>query len=215
MTRTTYGRERSSHSSLADAIRFIAEHRLVYGVLGLFCIGIFIGSLTVKYADTGVMAELDQMFAGFISLRARQLFLPAFLSSFSVNFLVLLVTFLLGFCAIAPPLILLFSVARGFSVGITISYLYSGAGGTGFIYAVQNLVPAALISSFAMVLACASSYRLSGMYYSLFSHGLTDAAVNEAVRAYLTRYAVYIIIVFLSALTDGICCMFFGLSGLQ
>lgn len=168
------------------------------------------GSFAVKNGGEGVLNELDGLMGTYIANRAERLFLPAFLSSFTVNFLVLLLLLFLGFCAIAPPIVLFVAVARGFSMGVSIGYLYMTAGNTGIIFALQHQIPSAVISSFVLVLACASSYRLSRIYFSLFSRGVSDTTVPEAAGACLTKYIIYTILTFISALLDGICCMLFG-----
>ncbi|MFA9381670.1 MAG: stage II sporulation protein M [Acetanaerobacterium sp.] len=210
MRRTTFSRAGKGRSRLKEAAKFLTEHRLVYAVFVLFAVGILAGSLAVRHGGEAVLGELDRLMGNYIAKRAEQLFLPSFLSSFTVNFLVLLAVFFLGFCAIAPPVILLASTARGFSIGVSIGYLYSSAGFDGMAFAAQHLVPAAVISSFVLILACASSYKLSGVYFSLFSRGVPDSTISDAAGACLTKYIVYTLLIFLSAVVDGACCSMFG-----
>ncbi len=210
MRRTTINSIRNGRTHVLAAIRFIANNRLVYGMLGLYIFGVLLGSLAVKYGSEPIVGELGAILSGYIGQRADQTFLPAFLSSFTMNFLVLFLVFFLGFCAIAPPVILFIAVGKGVSVGVAIGYLYASTGSTGMWYAVQNLVPVSLIASFATILACASSYKLSCIYFSMFSHKQAENSVSDAAEAYLTRYVVYTILIFVSALVDGLCCTVFG-----
>ncbi len=195
---------------LKNTARFLLEHRLVYAIYVLFSVGIAAGAFAVRYGGENVLVELDAVMGAYIANRAERLFLPAFLSSFTVNFLILLALLFLGFCAIAPPIVLLVSAARGFSLGVSIGYLYMTAGGSGILFALQHQIPSAVIGSFVLVLACASSYSLSKIYFSLFSHGVSDKTVPEAAGACLTKYIIYTVLTFLCALVDGICSMTFG-----
>ena len=210
MRRTTFSRSGKGSLGLKSTARFLLEHRLIYAIYVLFSVGIAAGAFAVRNGGENVLIELDALMGAYIANRAERLFLPAFLSSFTVNFLILLALLFLGFCAIAPPIILLVSVARGFSLGVSISYLYTTAGGGGILFALQHQIPSAVIGSFVLVLACASSYSLSKVYFSLFYHGVADTTVPEAAGACLTKYIIYTMLTFLCALVDGICCMLFG-----
>ena len=210
MRRTTFSRVGKGRAQIKNVAHFLAENRLVYAIFVLFSIGILAGSLAVRDGGEGVLHELDGLMGSYIANRAERLFLPAFLSSFTANFLILLTLLFLGFCAIAPPIILLAAVARGFSLGISIAYLYMAAGADGIVFALQHQIPSSVISSFVLVLACTSSYRLARVYYSLFSHGISDTAIPEAAGACLTKYVIYTILTFLCALIDGTCCLLFG-----
>lgn len=210
MSRTTLSRRDKNGSQLSSALHLLSGHRLVYGILGLLILGVALGSLTVRYGSAELMDELHNLLASYILNRADQMFLPAFLSSFTVNFLLVFLLFVLGFCAVAPPVILLAAVARGFSIGVSIGYLYGCSGFSGILYAIQNLLPVSLIDSFTMVLVCASSYKMSSIYFSLFTHSLPENSIQDASGTYLTKFIVYTILIFIAALLDGICCSLFG-----
>lgn len=210
MRRTTFSQKGRGAGRLGDATRFLSEHRLIYVIFLLFSVGLTVGALTVRNGGQSVLNELDSLMGAYIANRAQRLFLPAFLSSFTVNFLVLLALLFLAFCAIAPSVVLLAAALRGFSLGVSVGYLYLTAGLDGMVFALQHQVPSAVISSFVLVLACASSYRLSKIYFSLFWHGVSDSAIPEAAGACLTKYILYTILTFLAALIDGICCLLFG-----
>ncbi|SDN43173.1 stage II sporulation protein M [Acetanaerobacterium elongatum] len=209
MRRTTLNSLRNSRTYASDVLKFVLRNRLVYGMFALFLVGIAAGSLTVKYCNEPIAGELATVLSGYISKRVEQTFLSAFLSSFTVNFLILFLLFFLGFCAIGIPFIMFASTAKGFSLGVSIGYLYAACGTTGIWYAVENLVPVSLIASFAIILACASSYKLSGIYFSLFSNK-NESSIAIAAEAYLTRYIVYTVLIFIAALVDGLCCSLFG-----
>lgn len=172
-------------------------------ICSFFISGLVSGALTAGgYIQSGDEA-LGVIVSGFVSSRTGQAFGEIFLSSIFSSLPFIAAAFLSGVCAIGIPFVPIIAIARGVGIGISLGYFYIYYGINGILYCLLMIIPGAVIASTALLLACKQSLDYS---YLLFCHVFMpnkrqDKAID--IRIYCMRYAVFAVMIILSAIIDA------------
>lgn len=179
-----------------------------FALLLLFLVGMIYGVLMLKGGDTfGWM----QLYTGeYFSALGERTLLQSFFTSFSSVFFYLLASYLLGFCAIGQPVLLLLPFFRGLGLGAFMGYLYVSYGFSGVGYCFLVLLPAAVIALLAILIACRESLRLSAMLFSNFVLGRGTASGRGVMKLYNLKYLILCAFALASALISTLCIVLFG-----
>lgn len=200
--------ERTSASS--GLSRIPQSKKFIVFLMALVLVGVLIGTLAFCNMSTGEISDLSFITQGFIKNRAAQTFFETLSASFtSAGFLVLL-CFLLGFGAISQPAELLIPIFRGIGLGTSIAYIYTSYGTRGFFITLVIIVPHAVISSVAIVIAARESMRMSNLFtgYAFTSGRETEMRTN--IKLYLLKFLVLFAIIGISSFLDSILTFLFA-----
>lgn len=177
--------------------------RSLYIILfAVFFAGVLAGSLSLKYIDGEGLIKLTGLADGFLEKRAVSPFLETFLSSFKSALLPLGVCALMGFCAIGQPIALAALFFRGAGFGTSISYLYCSYGFQGLVITALLILPPAAVGTAALMMSARESIRLSAVFFSFCFSGKETRQPD--FRLYLLKFAVLLVIILISAFSDGI-----------
>ncbi|MDR1563928.1 MAG: stage II sporulation protein M [Oscillospiraceae bacterium] len=124
-------------------------------------IGLLIGASAVRAASHSEDGQLNGIASSFIVNRGGMNFTSVMLKSFASAIMFLIAFFVLGNCNfgfIVIPFLLAF---RGVGLGTSLGYIYSLHGAKGLAYCAILIIPPALLSSLALVLAAKSSMSFS------------------------------------------------------
>ena len=84
-----------------------------------------------------------------------------FFSSFFSSSLLLCVAFILGLCAVGSPGHVALALFKGAGIGVSMSFIYASYGVKGFAICALFILPWAVITSLAVLLACREGIRFS------------------------------------------------------
>lgn len=176
--------------------------------LFLFTFGILLGTYILKQNHDFTSTTLANILNEYISLKRGNTILDNFIASFKVNFIFVLLTFMLGFCAIGTPFITLVPVIKGIGMGLFCGYLYLNYNFSGLGYCVLIIYPGLIISLFALL--SASNFSLSFSYemlLSLFGTNNTkkkNLGAEHQLKIFCIRYIIIFIISIIGSIVDSL-----------
>lgn len=169
----------------------------------LYFFGVLMGTVMYCTLESDKISVLDSLAGSFVDGRLRNTFWETLVNSFSGAFILLLICFVLGFCAIAQPAELLVPLFRGLGAGASMAGLYSGYGLSGIGAAAVLIVPNAVATAFVMIIAAREAFRFStGLYSAAFSKKRSDEPVD--IRLYFTKFVVLCTVLVISSLADSL-----------
>ena len=167
-------------------------------LLGIFLIG-FLGS--------DARFSLHTILENSLSRQTAQETGLLFLSSMFSAVLLLLVCFLLGLSLWGMFLVPLVPLCQGMGLGISAAMLFQEKGLHGIAFFLLAVLPGALLSAAAVLLACRESLKAS---YSLFRKELQKEPAPFPVRTYFIRFGLLTVLAILSAAADTLTSFWFS-----
>ena len=172
-------------------------------ILGLFfIIGILIGTLIIKQNIGQTFEDTSYLINGFINKRAADSAIGIFINSFLASFPLILISFLIGLCAIGMPFIPLIPAFRGLGIGLAMGYLYSGFGVKGIAYCALLIIPAAVFSSTCLILSCRESLKFSFLLLSTITPSGKSGQLSNYFKKYSFKQFGYVLILLLSSFIE-------------
>lgn len=120
------------------------ENKMLYIlVLIFFCVGIVLGTYTIKYMNVSDTTELSSYFTGFInSLGVQPVDSKVLLMEvLKKNIVVIILILVSSFTIVGSPIILLVDLVKGFTLGYTFSFLITTFSGKGIWIALASIIP--------------------------------------------------------------------------
>lgn len=169
----------------------------------LLFVGVLIGSLTLSHMSEENLNNMTFITQGFFKSRTEQTLLQTLWTSFSSAGGILLACFIMGFCAVSQPVELIVPIFRGIGLGTSISYLYLAFGLKGLFVTLIMILPHALISSVAILLAVRESVRMSNVF-SRYGFSEKEISDRPSISLYLLKFLILFVIIALSSFLDGV-----------
>lgn len=166
-------------------------------ILGLLC-----GALVAKNATRQLLDRLSYIIEGFVNARANQPAFHTFLNSLFSTSLYLLAAFLTGMCVCGTPLVPLIPFVRGLGLGLSMGYLYTYQGLKGVAFSALLIVPSAVISSIALIIACHEGMRLSAILFSSTAKDGPPLKLWEDMKKYSIRFGACAFLLCIGSLVD-------------
>ncbi|MBO5858313.1 MAG: stage II sporulation protein M [Clostridia bacterium] len=190
------------------AVKEILENSRVFILIGLFAIGIIIGSTAIK--NNGETAEKIRYIIGNYAMqRAGQGMSENFFNSLLSNMMFVLVSVFLGFSLIGSPLIMTLPFFKGAAIGAVSGYLYLEYKLMGLGYSVLMIYPSSVICMVALIIIFNESCEYSHNAYLKAINGRGHFEKDET-KLFLIRQFIFSLIVAVSALIDAVCVELFS-----
>lgn len=175
----------------------------------LYFAGVFLGVILYGTLDGERLGALNDITGSFVYGRLNHTFWETLVNSFLGAFLLLTACFWLGFSAAAQPIELFVPVFRGLGAGVSLSGMYGSFGLSGVGMSAVLIIPGAVLSAFALIIAARESLELSG---KIFSSVFGRTASGEAIdfRLYVTKFVILFIILTVSSLVDSLATFIFA-----
>ncbi len=176
---------------------------------GLYFAGVFIGVILYSMLEGEALSALNDVTGSFVIGRLNHTFWETLVNSFSGAFLLLLLCFWLGFSAAAQPVELLVPAFRGLGAGVSLSGMYGSFGLKGVGMSAVLIIPGAVLSAFAIIIAAREALELSG---NVFSSAFGRGAGGEPIdfRLYFTKFVILCSILVVSSLADSLATFLFA-----
>ncbi len=159
----------------------------------------FLGVILYGTLSGEQLDALNGLTGSFVIGRLNHTFWETLVNSFSGAFLLLTACFWLGFSAAA----LLVPAFRGLGAGVSLSGMYGSFGLAGVGMSAVLIIPGAVLSAFALIIAARESLELSGkIFLSVFGRTVSGEAID--FRLYITKFVILLIILMVSSLADSL-----------
>lgn len=179
-------------------------------LMGIMLLGVFVGSLAFCSMDKSTLSGLSFVTQGFIQTRKEQGMLEILLSSLLSSSGMLLIIFLLGFSAVSQPIELMIPFFRGLGLGASIAQIYTVSSTRGFVIVFLLILPYAIITSFAIIIAVREAIKLSNILISNVISSTSNDNMKAIARLYFIKLLVLEAIIAFGAIVDCICSMLFS-----
>ncbi len=178
------------------------------GIAFLYFAGVAIGTLLYCFLGDSSL-PLGSVSERLINSRLDGDFSASMINSFCGPFLLLLTCFFLGFSAVSHPIELIVPVFHGFGTGTALAGVYDLWGTKGILLSAVLIVPGAVISAFAVIVAVRESLAMSGYVYRC-TFGKASAVGEADFRLYFSKFVVLCAIVTVASFAEGALSFFFA-----
>ena len=194
-------------------IQFVAEKKpksLLFSVLiALFFIGVAYGAVLVGGASPETSDSLQRITEQFLLQKAGDTFLSALLSSLLSGGVFALLLFLCGFSAVGQPFSFFLVAFRGIGLGTAMGHFYLNLGMKGILMSLALIVPAGIVSSYAILLAGRESVKLSNRFFKVMTSD--DFSMPAGIlKTYTVKFFILMLLILLSAVVNGLCTRIFA-----
>lgn len=173
------------------------------GITLLFLAGVFAGSFLYSFSDSEKMGLLRSTAENLVTGRLDRSFAENVINSFSGPFILLFICFLLGLCAVAQPVEFLIPFFHGFGAGLSVAGIYDSYGTNGIGVAALLVVPGAVISAFALIVAVREAVNMSCDICRI-SFGKHGSGGNIDFRLYFIKFVILCAIITAASLVEGV-----------
>ena len=196
-----------------QALSFSAKRDCLFYLLGiLFLVGVGVGAFLVGRCQPQTLQLLQSVLGGYTEVRQTLSFGGIVFASFGALSLLLLVLFLLGFCSIAQPVILLVPLFRGLGYGFAAGTLYWQLGTTSALSRIAILLLPSMLPGALLLMAAGRSAFLFSTRLFRSSVRRENASGIPSIKRYCVRFALFAVIcLFIAVLDAAICVKFRGL----
>lgn len=190
--------------------QFISKNSSLIILALFFLIGVILGTFLCD--DYSYLTEYSSRYlTDFIAERSGKGFLNILLSSFSGSLLALAVNFILGASMLGVVLVPFSVGVNGFLYGCVTAFIYSQYSLKGIAFNAVMILPSAIVFMIALVLAAIESVRFSLITARLTLPRSAPSNLFYDFKNYCGKYAVFCVVVLISAVIDAvISCSFMG-----
>lgn len=174
----------------------------IFVLMAILFAGVLAGVLLYCTADELYYSKFESISVSFIKKSFQYSFLQLVVNSFAGTFFLVLVCFFLGFGSIFQPVELIIPLFKGLGLGVSLADMYYSLGFNGLLLSIILIIPNAVISSFALIIACRESVRMSNSIRKiLFGKSLDYNKID--FRLYITKFVIITVILGCSSVLDG------------
>ncbi len=176
------------------------------GMLALLTVillaGMICGAIATRNSDEAILARLDFLFSSNFQMEGQTM-IGIFAASFVSVFLFLLATLWMGMSLWGTVLIPVRPFFRGFGLGVSSGFLYASYGWQGVLFHTVVMLPGMVVSSVAILISAREGMRFSkDLIRASFSSGKKGRGASPALREYLTRNGMILVLGAIAALLD-------------
>ena len=168
-----------------------------------FILGLLIGVLVMRGAGEPLTSSVEKGFTSFVAQRQSQSFGATFLYSFTSAFPFFAAAFVCGLCMVGTPGAFFIPCFRGLGLGLTLGYLYAVYGMKGMAFSALLVIPAALVSAVALLLACRETWGFSLLLFKGLLPDAPSMALRNDCKIYCLRYLFILGVMLFSCLMDA------------
>jgi membrane protein len=166
--------------------------------------GVLAGCLAIRFNWFG-LGTANPYFNEFLSARSGKAFFSLFLSSLLAMLPYIAINFLSGTCMVGSVVVPLVAAYRGFYLGGILGFLYLNHGLMGILFNVLLIIPAGIISSFAVLLSGREAFGFSiALARLVFPGKVSDKNLYHDFKLYCSRQIFIILLFVIAALLDAL-----------
>lgn len=169
----------------------------------VYIAGLLVGALMVRMGGGGLFQSLENSFLAYVEGRQSQPFWMTLLNAFAAALPFFAGAFFCGVCILGVPGAFLIPCFKGLGLGLTVGYVYAVYGMQGMAFCALLLIPPALASAMALLLACRESWGFSLMLFRGLLPGAGPLALRGDFKIYCLRYLFILGILLAASILDA------------
>ena len=193
----------------STGLSFIEQNSFFIFIAGIMLGGVLIGTLAFCGMNEISVSKISFISQGFIGSRAEKGFVEILIDSFLSSTGQLLVVFVLGFWAVSQPLEVLIPFLKGLGLGASLAQIYSSIGIKGFLIILLLIIPYALISVFALIIAIREAIKLSNIFARKAFYDTNTQGMKKITKLYCQKFAILEVLMIIASLVDSTCSFLF------
>ena len=171
--------------------------KLFYLLALIFIAGVALGVMTSENEIAAALAD------GYGSVQGDEFAADNFFRTISADAVFLLCVFLLGFSALASPVLLLVPFFKGLGVGAaTVALLNAEPTFLGIVRCFVGFSPTTAVSSYIVLMAAVSSLKLSLGFFSHLSGRCEVFDLSGEGKKYCLKFLLFTVIIVINAVAD-------------
>ena len=173
-------------------------------LFSLFICGIILGAFLIKNCNVDIKNALSTILKNYISTKTESGFLICF-SGVAVTFILfIMISFLLGLCAVGTPFLLLLPIGFGLGCSCYVSLMLINYSFKGLFYCILvDLLPYAITTA-TLVKCCCESTKLSVNLFGCIVGDNNFRGKNQ-FKEYILNYLILCIPVLIGAIISAFC----------
>lgn len=178
-------------------------------LIGASLIGVLLGTVAYCYMSEDFLRQISLAQNNFLEIRHNSDFAVVLMKSLSSATMFLGAVFILGLSAISQPLEIAVLVVRGMGYGVTMAQVYSQNGSSGILTCALLIVPAAVVSTYALAIGTREAVLMSNL---LMTNSLSDRGADgmlTRIKLYGVKFLVLEAVMAVSAAVDCLCTVLF------
>ncbi|MEG0693036.1 MAG: stage II sporulation protein M [Oscillospiraceae bacterium] len=189
------------------------DYRANYSLIllaGMFIIGMIYGVLLIK-SNSDSLANTISIITNEYTIKLQQGSIwQGFWSSFVSTFIFIFLPYLLGYSAIAQPLILFVPWFKGLGLGFFMANLYTSYGFRGIGFCALVIMPSTLVALFCILIASREALKLSNLFFQSFASKRHSAVSLTTIKLYNLKLLVLSFISLIASIINVVCVLLFS-----
>lgn len=182
---------------------FLVKNNILIILTAFFIIGLAIGIFILDSRES-LFSFTDGFIDNYISERSGEGFFRITVNSFLNSMLFIAVAFICGASMLGIILLPICVSANGFLYGMIASFLYSEYSLNGVAFYAVMILPAAIVSIIALILASKESVKFSLLLARLTIRTTAPLNLSFDFKNYCGKYLSYSLIILISAIIDAV-----------
>ena len=173
-------------------------------------VGVIMGASAASKLSPDFLKKLDFLFVTDVKSRLGLSSFSVFCSSLSTNFIFMLCTFLLAFCAwgfLGLPFVCLF---KGYGIGVSSAHLFSSYSVSGIGFYILVVLPGVALFLFTFIVSLKESYTSSLGLLKVYFTKKTEYLSQKVINTYLYKNFIILIFTTCCAVVDMLLWMLFA-----
>jgi len=204
VTRTTYEYVRKRDKEKKSLFPSLKSVYGLYGFLAFILLGILYGSIRFGGLNADIFSRLSAVFGSHTNMLETTGIMRLFFNSISQSLWIILIIFVLGFCAIGYPIIAALCFIQGIAFGLSASYVYALMGASGILYSLALMIPGTLMHFLIVINASKSAGHLSLRILSVVTNKSKQEDLHHKCWMYCVHFFIYILLLLIKALIESI-----------
>lgn len=196
----THNFSRRHHSFSFSKLLSKYKYQMVFFVV--FMAGQIFSIVYSAVCDDDFVKQLDFLFVTNLDFRLKATAFEVFCSSFSADFIFILITFLLGFSSWGMAVLPFVCAFKGFGVGLSAACMFINHSISGVGFYILVVLPGTVLFLFALLSGVKESFLLSIKFFKYIIPTTDKCSVSGYIKYYLYRYFIVTVLTLLCAVVD-------------
>lgn len=181
-----------------------SHNRFFISVFGLIGIGILIGAVAAGTFSVNSNNTINNICRDYFIKRETESIFSCFIGGFSSSLIIILLSYLLGLCAVGTPFLYMTLVFDSIGKGLILGFLYLQYGFLGILKSAVFLLPQSLFLCLLIMFAVKFSVKMSKQVFCMLYDSKITVDYHLSFKKYNQKYALFVFCLALISAFDAL-----------